>query len=208
LCRAKDGRAGGVGIEQGVGREEGFAEFIEVGRGEAGAGFPEETGGGVDGLMLEGVVDALGDVGREFGEALANVVDLLWRWLVVVARKYRRRLGRDASPYRGEGGRSPVIEAEQVVVGIMVDAVHAEEFECVVVKPPGTEIEDTRAEVMGNVCEVVLGSFRAGQVKACATSGGGIFGHRQAEVCTRNSGWSFGCFRLFHGFLVLVYQGG
>src|SRR2546423_15011178 len=42
---AEDGRAGGVGIYHGIGREEGFAEFVEVGGGAAGADFPEETGG-------------------------------------------------------------------------------------------------------------------------------------------------------------------
>jgi len=70
---AEHRRAGGISVNESVGKEEGFAELIELGGGEAGAGFPEEACGEVEGFLFERGVHLFHDVGRHRIETAADV---------------------------------------------------------------------------------------------------------------------------------------
>ena len=72
---AEDGGALGVGIHESVWREEGSAVCVKLCRAETNSGFPEETSSILYWLILQGVVDALKDVGWHSGQAVANLVD-------------------------------------------------------------------------------------------------------------------------------------
>jgi hypothetical protein len=118
---------------------------------------PEETAGLLDRSVLEGIMDALEDIGWNIGEALANVFEQLRGRLLVVARTFRSWLW--LGQVWLEPGGSPMVEADEVVLCVIVEPMRLQELECIVPKAADAEIERAGADVVRDIGEVVPGSF-------------------------------------------------
>jgi hypothetical protein len=145
------GRTGGVGVDHGVGWEEGFAVLVELSGAEGSAGFPEEVGDALDGLVLQRMLDALG----EFGEAVAHLFNLFRRWLQIIPYSTPRLDHRLSGQLFG----CPAVEADEIILGVIGEAVPVQEIEGFVPEAPETEVEGAEPYFLRNVGEVVFGCF-------------------------------------------------
>jgi len=154
--------------------------FYQRGAGRKGSWMIDAGGGGrsswsvVNGQLLR----AARGYARPTGARLGGVSPHQRRRLGGGSIHRRKRLGRDASPYQcrrlgphrvgtfrrdgspnrlsGEFGGGPVVEALEVVKGVIGEAVLEQEIACVLPEAFGAEVEDAAAEFLGDIGEVVL----------------------------------------------------